>query len=146
MIGINHDKTLKLEGIAKRLYDTKPDNVDFMLYKSNRGFGIIFKDKNVKVSVVFGGANYCEHYWKPFISENGSLPWTSKDFEVGVKHPENDQWYAVPNHNGEGIHPNVTFDELDEILEYVMNTPKLKIIDQASKRRSLAYRQRKITK
>jgi hypothetical protein len=146
MIGINTDKTLKLEGIAKRLYDTKPENVEFVLYKSNRGFAIIFKDKKIKVSIVFGGANYCEHYIKPFISENGSLPWTSKDFEVGVKHDTNDEWYQVPGHDGYGIHTYANFDELDDILTYVMNTPKLKIIDFASKRRSMTYRQKRIAK
>jgi hypothetical protein len=146
MIGINKDKTLKLEGIAKDLYDSRPKNIEFTLYKSNRGFSITFTDKKIKVSIVFGGANYCEHYIKPFVGENGSLPWTSKDFEVGVKHPENDQWYVVPGHDGDGIHPYANFEELDEILNYVMNTPKLKIIDIASKKRSMTYRQKKIPK
>ena len=146
MIGINKDKTLKLEGIAKRLYNTKPENVEFVLYKSNRGFAIIFKDKRIKVSIVFGGGNWCEHYIKPFISENGSLPWESKDFEVGVRHETNDEWYQVPGHDGWGIHTYVGFNELDDILTYVMDTPKLKIIDHDSKRRSMVYRQKRLAK
>jgi len=52
----------------------------------------------------------------------------------------------VPGHDGYGIHTYANFDELDHILKYVMNTPKLKIIDFASKRRSMTYRQKKITK
>ena len=146
MIGINKDRTLKLEGIAKGLYNTKPENVEFVLYKSNRGFAIIFKDKRIKVSIVFGGGNWCEHYIKPFISENGSLPWESKDFEVGVRHETNDEWYQVPGHDGWGIHTYVGFNELDDILTYVMDTPKLKIIDHDSKRRSMIYRQKRLAK
>ena len=146
MIGINTDKTLKLEGIAKSLYDNKPENVEFLLYKSNRGFAIIFKDKKIKVSVVFGGANYCEHYMKQYIGENGSLPWASKDFEVGVKHETNDEWYQVPGHDGYGIHAYIDFAKLDEILKYVMHEQKLKIIDYYSKSRSIPSMKKEITK
>lgn len=142
MIGINKDKTLRLEGVAKGLYDSRPQNIEFTLYKSNRGFSITFTDKKIKVSIVFGGANYCEHYIKPFISENGSLPWTSKNFEVGVKHTENDEWYVVPGHDGDGIHPYSTFKELDQILLYIIEKPRLSIVDIYSKRRSVIYRKK----
>ena len=133
---INVNRTLVLDGLAKELYLVNNPDIVFTVYKSNRGYSIDFLRRKIRISVVFGGANYCENYEKPFVSENGSLPWSSKDFEIGVKDLEKpNTWYHLSGGDGWGIHPYADTEELDYILRHFLDGKVVKPIDFYSKKR-----------
>jgi len=141
---INADRSLTLEGFAEELRKTGNPNIVFTVYKSNRGYSIDFLEKEIRVSVVFGGANHCEHYEKSFVSINGSLPWSSTDFEIGIKHlVKDDTWYHLYGGDGWGVHSYAKPDDLDDVLRQVLDGKVKKPIDFSSRKRSMTYRQRK---
>lgn len=140
---INVDRSLKLEGNAEELRRINNPNIVFTVYKSNRGYSIDFLEKNIRVSVVFGGASYSEHYDKPFVAENGSLPWQSNNFEIGIKDlVKPDTWYHWHGGDGWGIHAYATPQDLDDIINAVMDGKLKKPIDFSARKRAMTYRKK----
>jgi hypothetical protein len=140
---INVDRSLQLEGTAEELRRINNPNIVFTVYKSNRGYSIDFLEKNIRISVIFGGASYSEHYDKPFIGENGSLPWKSNDFEIGIKDLiKPDTWYHWHGGDGWGIHAYSTPEDLDDVLNAVIDGKLKKPIDFSARRRSMTYRKK----
>lgn len=134
---INVDRSLNLEGFAEQLCQVNNPNIVFTVYKSNRGYSIDFLEKNIRLSVVFGGGNYCEHYERPFVSENGSLPWKSEDFEIGVRDLlKPNTWYHLHGGDGWGIHTYAKSSDLDDVLRYIVDGGILRPIDFHSKKQN----------
>lgn len=162
MFRINEDKTITTSAkTLQKLYDKwrkgrkgaylgrgRHNTITFEEHKNkNRGFSVLFHKKDIELSIIFGCGNYCEHHSN--MSETifspvwpipyQSLPWESKDCEIGTLSikPDSPMWYNLPQesgmHHGNGVYAYQTPEDVDCLINYILR-----------EKRQLNFAQRKL--
>ena len=162
MFRINNDKTITTSAkTLQKLYDKwrkgrkgaylgrgRHNTIAFGEHKNkNRGFSVFFHKKDIELSIIFGCGDYCEHYmnmsettFSPVrpIPHPKSLPWESKDCEIGTLSIKADSpmWYNLPRESGmhqNGVYAYQTPEEVDSLINYILR-----------EKRQLNFAQRKL--